>query len=272
MGLGVVFFFFPTKKISSHSRVTGATTATTANSLPPCVPCSDSEAIIALFGTKCMSKLIAGWRKGEVQLLALATVLMVAFSVGGETTKEPPAHSGIPRTLRDDERGHVPSLTSRREREAMKCSVCRTTAMEIFRSLEKVRTEFRYDISKAKSFHALAAVEGLCETHRMHYGLKRPKGQLDALPEFQDEHDPTYDGSVLKGAWVTEFWQAECEANMDRLEDSLLPLVLGEKVDVCPMCEGKREPVELRKGRQGASTTKSPPKASPEEQIIEKDL
>lgn len=134
----------------------------------------------------------------------------------------------------------------------LSCSACSYSVKLMQGALEKVKLEFQRQPEKLKEYHALAAIDDVCKKHFLHVGLLGTS-QKSATTEFIHEQEAKATGkgaNVLKGGWITRFFNQKCEDMLTEAEDNMGKMMKGEGVNLCPSCEKWNKINEKRELKQ----------------------
>ena len=180
--------------------------------------------------------------RSSAAILVVALIIAVAFAAKKKQERQPPANSGIPRSLTEEDAQYVPSLNDDKEFAEMQCSACKASAGLMLERLEKLRKEFHLQPEKIKEYHMVAAIDDMCEHEKNHFGLVQDGAAKVVTTTYKDEYHTDYQGSIVKGAWVTKFFTQTCIEMLERVEDDVVRLWKGASLVVCPMCPKNKEP------------------------------
>lgn len=201
-----------------------------------------------------------------IRLTLLAAAVLFSTLAGAvsiiSAERKPGKPVGIPgyTTIEDEEYKALPNPENSPEDAAeLGCSACALAVQLMQRQLEKLKTEFQRQPQNLKEYHALAAIDGLCNKYGLKVGLISYEDKSVAK-KFVHESDGVAMGAktVLKGGWITRFWMMKCEDMMTDAEDHLSAMMKGKQIDLCPMCKDAQMYEERRnKKKQAAEERKN---------------
>ena len=157
---------------------------------------------------------------------SVGTNCWVSAAASSPANRLPPKGSAVPRPLGENEQDGVPKQSDERDVADLRCSACHSVARSVFRRMDKVRTEFKRQPEKLRSYHVLASLGDLCEDDKMTTGIAKDMETKKVTRIFVDEGKEAISTrqGIIKGGWVSTLFTDVCHQIMDRVEDNVMPL------------------------------------------------